>query len=328
MKRINLIPEIIFMSLFLMVGITACQKENNGLTDCTYQSSARMSSLCGTPESFNIIKQNQTAVLGSMEISNDANFVYVTINSPGGLNATRLYYGACNSVPSNPSHYGNLVTLSGQNTYTYTIAKSAVDSCGCYAARVETNGVGLVTANYCLQPCPECEILPGDFKTYGQGGYGSTPQGNNPGMYLLNNFSAAFPGGIQVGCNYTLEFTSAADIMNFLPQGTTPASLVSSYINSTSQITVLAGQVLTLALNIGFDNYDASFGNSSDKLEDLVIASGDFSGMSVGQILAEANSVLGGCASVYSASQINDIVTEINENFEDGEVAGSLLTCP
>lgn len=310
-----------------MVGITACQKEDN-LSDKTYKSEMRMSSICGTPVYFDIIKQNKTDILGTMEISNDQDNVYVTITCQGSLNAIRLYYGDCNSIPANPSHYGNEVILSGQISYTYTIPKANVDSCTCYAARVETNGIGLVSENYCIQPCPEeCIILPGDYKTYGQGGYGSIPQGNNPGTYLLNNFSSAFPNGIQVGCNHTLTFTSAQDIMNFLPQVSAPVSLNNSYTNPVSKMTVLAGQVLTLALNIGFDNHDGSFGNSSENLQNLVIASGIFQGWTVAQILTEANNALGGCPSVYSPSQINDIVTAINENFEDGKLAGNLLTC-
>jgi hypothetical protein len=328
MKRINPIPEILLMSFFIMAVITSCQKEDNLTLASNFQSSERVAAICGSAESFDIIKKNQTDVLGSMTISNDQNNVYVSFNSPGGLNAIRLYYGDCNSIPSNQAHYGNLVLLQGQTSYMYTIPKSSVDSCACYAARVETNGVGLVIAEYCIEPCPECIILPGDYKTYGQGGYGSEIRGNNPGSYLSKNFDSAFPNGIEIGCNYKLTFMSAHAIRKFLPQGSSPASLSGNYTNPVAKMNVLAGQTLTLALNVGFDNYDSSFGNSTGNLQDLVITSGYFQGWSVSQILIEANNILGGCSSNFTASQINDIVTAINENFEDGTKAGELLTCP
>lgn len=340
MKTRNSIPGIIVLSILIMTGFTACQKEDQ--QSCyNFQSNKRLSNICGSTESFDILKQNKSNgagnsnssnnnnLLGNMDISNDQNNIYVTISSAGGINAIRLFYGDCNNIPTNQALYGNLVALSGQNSYTYTIPKSSVDSCACYAARVETNGVGLVTANYCIKECPDdCVIQPGDFKTFGQGGYGSIPHGNNPGMYLQNNFDLAFPTGIQIGCNNVINLTSAYDIMNFLPQTSTPAILTGSFTNPQQRINVLAGQVLTLALNIGFDNFDASFGNASENLQNLVISSGDFQGMSVLQILNESNNILGGCSSTYTPSEINYIVTAINENFEDGVINGGLLICP
>ena len=327
MKKVNLTPEILFLCFCILVGISSCKKEDS-LTSCTYPNNNRVATICGTPVSADLVKQNQTNVLGSIEVSNDASNVFVTITAPGGINAIKLYYGPCAGKPTNPAHYGNEVILTGQTSYTYTIARSSVDSCACYAARVETNGVGLATTQYCQQVCPEaCTIQSGDFKTYGQGAYGATPHGNNPATYLVNTFDQAFPTGITIGCTHTLSFTSAQAVMDFLPQGSTPAALGTSAVDHVGRITVLAGQVLTLALNIGFDDYDASFSSGNKSLKDLVVASGDFQGMSVAQIMGIANDVLGGCSSSYSPSQMNDIVTAINENFEDGNVDNGVLTC-
>ena len=63
------------------------------------------------------------------------------------------------------------------------------------------------------------------FTTYTQGGWGSTPNGNNPGMYLQNNFSSVFPNGLTIGCNNKIKLTSSMAVKSFLPQGTTARQL-------------------------------------------------------------------------------------------------------
>ena len=50
--------------------------------------------------------------------------------------------------------------------------------------------------------------------------------------------------------------------------------------------------------------------------------------MTVSALLVEANKVLGGCPSAYTATQISDVLTTINENFDDGTVNGGFLVCP
>jgi hypothetical protein len=168
------------------------------------------------------------------------------------------------------------------------------------------------------------------FRTQTQGGWGSTPNGNNPGMYLQNNFNAAFPQGITIGCNRTLKFTSALAIRNFLPQGSSPAALTASFVNPTkTQVNnVLAGQVLALAISLGFDQHFPNFGSNPILLKDLIIASGSFQGWTVQQLFNEANKKLGGCASPYSFSQLNQAVSAINENYVDGTTTGNYLICP
>src|SRR5688500_16598105 len=48
------------------------------------------------------------------------------------------------------------------------------------------------------------------FRTQTQGGWGQCHiNGGNPGTYLANNFAAAFPGGVTIGCTNTATFTSA-----------------------------------------------------------------------------------------------------------------------
>ena len=67
------------------------------------------------------------------------------------------------------------------------------------------------------------------FTTYTQGGYGSTPQGNNPGTIVERLFPTAFPSGLTIGggCTgaETLRLTSAAAVRAFLPSGSTARAL-------------------------------------------------------------------------------------------------------
>jgi len=185
------------------------------------------------------------------------------------------------------------------------------------------------TINECAPPPPDAGIQPGDFRTQTQGGWGTAAQGGNPGAYRDANFAAAFPDGLVVGGPNTAAFTSSYSVQQALPTGGTAGALAQSYVNPvTSEAGVLLGQVVALSLSVGFDLYDPNFGASSTNLKDLVVASGTFAGITVEQVLAEANTIIGGGWSSYSASQINDAVSAINENFVDGTAVGSYLVNP
>jgi hypothetical protein len=47
----------------------------------------------------------------------------------------------------------------------------------------------------------------------------------------------------------------------------------------------------------------------------------------VNQLLVEANSFIGGCGSSYSAAELNSALDSINNNFDNGTIAGSFLVC-
>ncbi len=83
---------------------------------------------------------------------------------------------------------------------------------------------------------------------------------------------------------------------------------------------VLVGHIVALRLSVGFDDYDEGFGEAEGHLNYLIIADGhSFDGMSIADILEEANIVLGGGSSSYSPSQMTEILTKINEYFVDGK---------
>ena len=183
---------------------------------------------------------------------------------------------------------------------------------------------------YCRRECETTDC--GQLRTQTQGGWGAPPHGNNPGRYLHTNFAGAFPGGLTVGCasGNTVKYTSAGAVTEFLPAGGTPAVLKTSATNPPDKSikNVLIGQVTALALSVGFDNYDPNFGAADLHLSEMVIGTGSFAGKTVGEFLAIANDVLGGCSTAYSPSAVNEVATMINENFDDGKSDKGFLVCP
>lgn len=188
--------------------------------------------------------------------------------------------------------------------------------------------------NYTIQCCPPPPVInPGDFRTQTQGGWGSSCKGSNPGCYRDAHFDSCFTSGLVIGhdAGYTAAFTSSGDMEAFLPQGGTAASFFQDHVNPVStEAGVLAGQAAALTLSVNFDRCDSSFGASPVALGDLVVcdAVSACEGMTVDEVLAEGNAVLGGLSSSFSASDINACLSSINENFVDGTQVGTFLCLP
>ncbi len=197
---------------------------------------------------------------------------------------------------------------------------------GLYTVKVvDANGCSTeTTAEVKVQTC-------NGFTTVTQGGWGAKAAGNNWGAYRDKNFATAFPTGLTIGYGTRfLKLTSAAAVDAFLPSGTTPRALNPGTLTNPggSYSNVLAGQVVALTMNVGMDNAIATFSSSTTPLRDLIVVSGPMAGKTVGNVLAEANKVLGGEASAFSPSDINGIVDAINNNFDGGKVNLGYLACP
>jgi hypothetical protein len=345
----NHLTGLFIGTLFLL---SSCQKQDLTPTS-PLSSSTALRPICGKQIILNLSDKLKTAY-GSVILSNDQQNFYVKVqtNSPWVIKRTSLWTGPCEnmdeimsdgSVVANLFNHHSPVNLN-QDVYEFTVALSSLPECFCYtlyAIIVDPNGnekgvwadggnllpgdkFGLY-GNYCVQKCHTC----GGLRTQTQGGWGAVPHGNNPGAYLHAHFAAAFPSGLTVGCDKTITLTSAQAVTNFLPQGGSPKALTTSYVNPTNKnITVLAGQVVALKLNVVFDEYDPNFGAASDLLKNRVIVSGPFQGWTVAQLLAEAEKKLGGCASPYSFSQLNNALDAINNNYANGNTDLGYLTCP
>lgn len=176
---------------------------------------------------------------------------------------------------------------------------------------------------------PQPTACPG-YKTYTQGAWGANPCGGNAASFLQTNFAAVFPTGVTIGCTNKLKFTTSTAIRNFLPSGGTSAALPSgTQINPSSYSNTLAGQLLAATLNVKFDEYFASFGSASGNLKNLVIASGPFVGLTVQQLLDNANQKIGGCAAMNRTfSEYTTALTNVNTTYDNGVVSGGFLACP
>jgi hypothetical protein len=184
--------------------------------------------------------------------------------------------------------------------------------------------------NFTVQePCDE-EPTDG-FRTQTQGGWGATPHGNNPGVYLYTNFAGAFANGLTIGGTDAALFTGASSVNMYLPAGGTAAVLGQDYVDpTTTNAGVLGGQATALSLNVGFDLYDEDFGDSDFHLGDLVVIDNSSLcyGMTVQDVLDATNDVLGGDSTDFTPSEINECASAINENFVDGEMDGGYLSFP
>jgi len=190
--------------------------------------------------------------------------------------------------------------------------------------------------SYALRACDDDPDDPGDegvLRTQTQGGWGTVAQGNNPGAYRDAHFSDAFPNGVTIGTGgNSAHFSSTYAVQEFLPQGGTPGALMTNYLNPLStNAGVFGGQVLALSLSVGFDLADEDFGESDTYLKDAIINDGasPFYGMTVQAVLNLANSFLGtGYAGGYSASELNEVVSKINESYVDGYKVTDFLALP
>lgn len=94
---------------------------------------------------------------GSVSITNDADYIYVTYTTANGwyLTQTHLFVGNCNAIPVNgpgnpmPGQFPNSSNHNYVTTYTYQVPLSAIPAggCGCIAAHavvVRLNATGQV----------------------------------------------------------------------------------------------------------------------------------------------------------------------------------------
>jgi hypothetical protein len=323
--------------------------------------------VCAVPQSTYMAKFEDDEVKGSLITTNDDQFLFITVSAdePGMyVSDISVLYGA-ESYVNDPDLYtldGAFInpqvkseTMETTSTFTVSIPLSAING-ECVFLNVHSNfysldangdkiivpmkskpslesgrlpgGVLPGTFEYCLQFCPKADC--GQLRTQTPGGWGAPARGNNPASYLYANFANAFPGGVVIGCtpDYNITFTSAEAITKFLPAGGKAAKLTNNFIDPTGMKNVLSGHLTALALSVGFDNYDDSFGQAGMKLGDMVIKSGAFAGYTVADFLEIANNTLGGCSNNFTIQQVLDTATSINENYVDGTRDNGFLVCP
>jgi hypothetical protein len=229
--------------------------------------------------------------------------------SVSGGNATYSY--VWNTVPVQTT-----ATATGLPTGEYTV--TVTDNKGCIATST-------VTVN---QPGYVC----GPFRTYGKGGWGAVNNGFNPGTYLVNNFAAAYPNGLQIGsCNRFIQLTSAAAVTAFLPTSGTPARLPNTTLanpTASSYSNTLAGHLVALNLNLTFDSLNPGFAGATVMFKNAIIATGPFVGYTVQQLYDEANQAIGCSNNKSYLSSLNNALDNTNASWRNGVSRNGFVICP
>jgi len=175
----------------------------------------------------------------------------------------------------------------------------------------------------------------GDLTTYVQASWGGDPVGNppftdpDPGAALLvahfdTVYGAAF--GVTVGSlsGSTLSFTSAANVLAYMPSIGPFAPLNGNELNVTSTPSGgFGGETLGLEFNVDFSDAGLLPGNSGLHFGDLILANlngaqAPLNGLTVRQFLGDTNILLGGGTSVLTIADLGALVGEVNGSFFEG----------
>ena len=288
--------------------------------------------------------QSTTLAVGG--VKTDLDFGYITGSISGFAYVDANSNGTMDSGEARLSNVTISLSLSGIQSVVTT--NTAADGSYLFNALIGgnyTDSAPSTAGNLTLRtPSPINVTLPAGFDqpnvnfgyrpaaayaTYTQGGWGATPNGNNPGMILKNNWNTVYgANGVTIGGTpYYLKFTSQAAIEAFLPAGKTPGVLNKSATNPTSSSAgVFAGQVLALRLSMDF----SAAGIITAGLSVQKIAPGyALAGYTLTQVMALANQVLAGNTSALpsgvTVSKLNDLISAINQNYDNGTTNNGVL---
>jgi hypothetical protein len=329
-----LVEQPTLLSSSSSITNVSCFGANNG--------SATITPAGGTAP-FTILWDNQSTSFTRGSLAPSVNYTAVVTDANGcttnvSVSVTQPSVLSVATVRTQVLCYGGTGTgtatpAGGTAPYSYSWNTNPVQTSAVANLQVGTWTVRVTDANGCtvsssvtlsLQSCQ-------GFTTVTPGGYGAPCSGGNWGCYLATNFASKFPTGLQIGSGTRfLKLTTAAAVKAFLPSGTTPRALnAGTLTNPTakSYSNVLAGHTVALTLSIGFDTNPA-FSPSTTSLGSLVVSSGVFAGKSVSELLTIANTILGGGASPYTASQINTALDAVNRNYDNGTINLGYLACP
>ncbi len=198
---------------------------------------------------------------------------------------------------------------------------------------------GLLLAAF---PTRATTFAAGEFVTFSQGEWGETPAGGNVGAMLENDYDSIFAPsellevGIHGSAGFSIIFDNPDDLIAYLPANGTAGALTADLLDPASSASgVFGGEVAALALNIAFS--DASllahpagvpFGNLVLQNLDMFAAFvgnpdigpeiTELDGMSVRELLSEADLVLGGATTPFNPDEMAEVVGSTNMVFDAG----------
>jgi hypothetical protein len=173
----------------------------------------------------------------------------------------------------------------------------------------------------------------GSLVTYDQVAYGDETSAGSTA--LRSNFDRIFPGGIEIGvigtAGFSAVFQSAVAVVAFLPQTDPLGTLDADLVNPTStHAGAFAGEVLALMLNVTLADAGVLGGTASTRIGDLYVCGYSLlpvlNGQTVRQVLATANTLLGGGSASLTVGGANFIASLINGAFIGGSASSFAQT--
>jgi len=174
----------------------------------------------------------------------------------------------------------------------------------------------------------EREINRAVLRTHTAAAWGASPQGYNAGAYMHKHFKRVFPDGLTIGGREkTVVFTNAQTLTAFLPAQGRFRILTESLTDPQKRDmkNTFLSNVVALTLSVTFDEKIESFSPSNIDLGDMLISRGNLIGISVAEILEEANKTIAGFDSRFGILELSEALIKINENYLDGEITGNYL---
>ena len=166
----------------------------------------------------------------------------------------------------------------------------------------------------------------GDLVTYSQDNWGD-PVPSAAAALLFNRFNFIYPAGLEIGIpgtsGFSIVFTSAAAIVDFLPGSGTAGPLNNDLMDPAwSASGAFGGYVLALQLSVDFTGSGDLVGASGLKFGDLRLCglqnTPAYNNLTVRQYLIEMNKALGAGPTAYNYDELTYLTYDLSLAFEAG----------
>jgi hypothetical protein len=196
----------------------------------------------------------------------------------------------------------------------------------------------LAALAFAAPPAHAMTFTDGEFVTWSQGEWGDIPAPGNISFSLEQNFDSVFApfGLLEVGipgpAGFSMIFDGADPIITYLPASGTPGPLTVDLLDPVDTPSGgLGGEVVAATLNVTFSDDNLLAHPPGVPFGDLVLQNletlggvgpeiAELDGMSVRQVLADANPLLGGAASPFAPLDMFVLLNDIDRSFNGGPV--------
>lgn len=164
---------------------------------------------------------------------------------------------------------------------------------------------------------------PGQEITYSQEDWAV---GGTAYTLLASQFQNVYPlSAVAVGQlvgGFAMIFDNPAAISSFFPASGPASALVTTLLNpASSPAGAFGGEVLALRLNVDFSDAGVTSGPGGpfgDLVIENVTSIAGVNGLTVRQVLSDANTALGGGVPPISIADLSAVITGLNSSFEGG----------